>query len=281
MYDVIVVGAGIMGATIAEALRVVQGRDVIIIDREDPFAGSTCSGGLIKPSKFTGLGDDQMDPVLDLLGALWGGLKEQTFTIRPSGGLFKANIWRLNMRKVFDLPYVYGKVTQVLKDEPAVILNDDNIMRCEMLVIAAGMGCAELLPDVFPPGVLTAKQGASFLFRGSVKGDPFVKAWAPYKQITVHDFDDETIWASDGSALKPDNWTDDRTESCIQRCMEAMGTDERPAHIAVGHRPFHKSKAKPCYLEEVADDVWVATGAGKFGSISAGWAANQLLGVYT
>jgi len=120
----------------------------------------------------------------------------------------------------------------------------------------------------------------SFRFPGVIK-QAFAEVWAPYKKIFVHpimraDGDWET-WGCDGSAIIQENWDAKRVADCQSRIMRAMGSDIVPTAVNEGLRPFHSGGAKPCYLELVDDRIWCTTGAGKFGSIAAGWAANELL----
>jgi hypothetical protein len=291
-WDVVVVGAGIMGATIGEAFRKKVGLKVQIIDDHDPLSGSRPSGGCVKPSKLTGLGNDDFEEAMALMAELYGA-EDVRFAIKPSGGFVKVNTRQLDMEKVFGVKHVHAKVHKILDDPedlPAVVYDLPGgtvISEANMLVVAAGMGCAKMFPEVFPDNTLTAKQGVSFQFEGEVD-EPYVETWAPYKQVTVHNVQTAggttRIWASDGSALIPKNWTDERTFQCLERVTKSLrkaGYDvDEPVAIHTGLRPFHKAKPKPCFLEEVSPDIWVATGAGKFGCISAGWAAVQLLKDY-
>jgi hypothetical protein len=252
----------------------------MLIDGQHPMSGTKASGGSVKPSHLTGLDKDDEHISLDMLNTLWG-LEKETFVIRPSGGLLKADVYQINMDTVYGTEQVLGEVTKIgYKDgAPCAVVEldgDKKLVRCNLLVIAAGMGTTKLIPKM--DGELYAKQGVSFKFDGKLK-QAFVQAWAPYKQITVHSIISHgktMIWGSDGSALKPDNWTSDRTVECRTRIMKAANLKD-PAETVLGLRPFHTSNSKPCYLAEVSDDIWVVTGAGKFGGIAAGWASSKLL----
>ena len=278
--DIVVVGAGIMGATIAQAFRVLQEREVMLIDGQHPLSGTKASGGSVKPSHLTGLDKDSEKLSLDMLDSLWG-LEKETFVVRPSGGFLKADVYQIDMDKVFGVEQVLGEVTKIGRKGgvPCVVAELDGrmeVVRCNLLIVAAGMGCSKLIPKM---GLdLYAKQGVSFIFPGKLE-QAFVQAWAPYKQITVHNFShngEMTIWGSDGSALKPDNWSSERTLECRNRIMKAAKL-KQPLETVLGLRPFHKSNSKPCYMEELSEGMWVVTGAGKFGGIAAGWASHKLL----
>lgn len=281
MYDVIVIGAGIVGATIAEAFRRIQHREVLVIDDGDPMAGTWPSGGSVKPSPLTGLSDEQLKPTLAMLDCLWG-LSKERFEIRPSGGFLKADVYHIPMDDVYGIATTYGHVKAITPAGQVEWVHEEDEMitnQAKLVIVAAGMGCANLFPELFPKGTLTAKQGVSFHFLGEVK-QPFVQAWAPYKQITVHNIIVDGItrtWAADGSALKPESWTEGRSEECLNRIKGAMKRTDDPIEVRTGLRSFHSSKAKPLYLKEIQPGIWIAAGAGKFGCISAGWAANELL----
>lgn len=277
--DTLVIGAGIIGVTIAKALRARLGQEVAIYDDDDSQAGTKASGGSVKPSHLTGLSSDDEKPVLALLDELYG-LHKENFVIRPSGGLLKADVYQINMDLVREEPRIPARAVKLSKTKsgkPAVIFEDGSFASADTVIVAAGMGCATLIPSMAKD--LFAKKGVSFIFDGEVE-QAFVQAWAPYKQITVHNttyYGQSMVWGSDGTALKPDNWDEGRTNSCLERVMHAAELDGGPAYINTGLRPFHTDKkAKPCYMAEVSPGVIVVTGAGKFGNIAAGWAANQL-----
>jgi glycine/D-amino acid oxidase-like deaminating enzyme len=84
MKDVIVVGAGIVGATVAKAFQA-AGQDVLLIDSREPMAGTRPSGGHLKPSWLGGMKKAEYEPAMKLLDDIWG-LEEAEFTIRPSLG---------------------------------------------------------------------------------------------------------------------------------------------------------------------------------------------------
>ncbi len=284
MNDVIVVGAGIVGATIAEALRKFKNRQVLVIDDGKPLSGTKASGGSIKPSKLTGLSETELNPILDTLLNLFGYQKE-TFELRPVRKLLKYDIYQLNMVNVFNIEKKLGRVINIGSTNDgkpgvlAIIDGEEMFIPCNLLIIAAGMGCIQILPEIFSKNTLTAKKGVSFRFKGTIK-QAFVKTWLPYKQVTVHNFytkDGWQIWGCDGSALKPENWPTSRTDECLQRISRELNPQHELLAVTPGLRSFHQAKAKPCYFEQVYQNVYVATGAGKFGSISAGWAANRIM----
>lgn len=280
--DIVVVGGGIMGSTIGEAFRN-KGREVIILDDGKPLSGTSACGGCIKISPLMGLNKDDEKPILDLMESLFGIHKER-FQIRPSMGLLKADVWQIEMDRVYKTYKTLGEVFK-LKTSPKyyVYYRDSSKevtrLECEILVIASGMGCSNILPSIISNKELTAKKGVTFRFKGKIE-KPFVKAWAPYKQVTVHNIvlnGENKIWSGDGSALKPENWGSERTSEALVRIKKAMDIEDEPVDIIYGLRPFHSSHMKPCYLKKIDRHFWVATGAGKFGCISAGWAAKEIM----
>lgn len=283
--EVIVIGNGVMGSTIASWLRL-KGREVLTLDDGRPESGTSASGGLIKPSKLNGLTPVEEAEVRGVLDPLFG-LTREVFTIRPSFDLVKTEIWRINMDRVRTAPSTKFKVTEIKRGEAgedSIVLGEGaegpEEHRCGILILAAGYWCMELLPEIFPPGSLTAKKGVSFRFKGKIDR-PFVKMWAPYKQVTVHNtdyMDEKVIWAGDGTGLKLENWREGIEAECLVRIRKEFPDGEAmiPFAETPGLRPFHKDKDRPCFVKEAYPRVWVATGAGKFGGISAAWAARKI-----
>lgn len=279
--DVAIIGNGVMGKTIAASLRQ-KGRDVEIFDSHDPFAGTNPSGGSIKPSVFTGLDTQAYTKSLEALDLAFG-LEEMRMAVRPSGDFLKLDIRQVNLERL--LESVLRRTVILIEDRLTFpILKDvtGESYRCQLLVVAAGMGCSALFPEIFPgPDSLYAKQGVSFRFQGTIE-QPFVQAWAPYKQITVHNVRHQgalEIWAGDGTAIIPKNWRADHKTKSLERVQGALNSSHAPRAVILGYRSFHVSKAKPCFLEKPYPRIWVATGAGKFGGIAAGWAARKIANV--
>ena len=137
-----------------------------------------------------------------------------------------------------------------------------------MLVVATGAWAGELLPGLN----VTGKAGVSFRLLGT--HDPVISPWAPYKQVVVHQQTRDTIWVGDGSTILPRNWTAQRDEQCLARCLGVVGKDKQLVKKMYGVRPYaNHPKSEPCLLRKLSPRVWVATGAGKSGTIAAGWTA--------
>lgn len=278
--DVIVIGAGIFGGTIARALQA-QGREVLVLDDFRPNSGSAPSGCLMKPSWFDGLGKEVHEPSLALLDRIYG-IRKLEFEIWPVGK--RTEVMWVPANKREGLPIRQLRVTGI-RDGHVVAREETNPARgfevdfhAKMIVVAAGVWCGELMKV----DGLSGKMGASFTMGGRMK-QGIIKPWAPYKQVVAFQQpDSEEIWMGDGSAIKPENWDYDRAMKCLERCGNAVngkveGLDpEDPGSRLEGIRPFVKG-AKPCLLEHRAPGLWLCTGGGKNGTIAAGWAASKLM----
>jgi len=276
MRDAIVVGSGVIGATVAEALKK-QGRDVLVLDDEQPLAGSRPSGGHLKPSWFSGMKKADYEPAMELLADVWGMTSEQ-FKLWPTG--IKVTVYRVDTDVLVQTEKTVAHVSSVahINNYPSVHFaasDSEKIVeeRCRLLVLATGVWAGELIPGV----QCIAKQGVSFRFAGKVV--PFIKPWAPYKQVVAHQQGQNEIWVGDGSAILPQNWTDDRTKQCLERCRGAIKANEKsPLRVLTGLRPYCKTTGgDPCLLQQLGPRAWVATGAGKSGTIAAGWVARRIL----
>jgi hypothetical protein len=283
-HDVVVIGGGLMGATITKALR--QSRDVLIVDDKRDLAGTPPSGGTIKPSPLTGLKKvEEYFPLLDLLGELYGGLYKEPFEIRPSGKLINIDIYQLKTFRVMGTPKRFATALSIDPKSKTVLIREKEKIHklyANTIIVCTGGWIRELLPMIFPEGSVKIKIGICFKYQRHCE-QAFVNTWAPYKQVTVHPFweseTNEITWASDGTAILAENWTRAREKKCLKRITNHLPKDfPPPFKIQKGYRPFLKKRipGKPCFLEEVYDDIWATTGSGKFGCVAAGWAAIQL-----
>ncbi len=272
--DTLVIGAGIIGATVAAAMRT-QGTEVLVLDDQRPMSGTAPSGGHLKPSWFGELKKKDYEPAMELLDQIWG-LKAEKFAIRAMGiSVASTTVYRVDTDVVVAAPYTRASVTTI-KDvsgsRPVVITADGVEYRPNRLVIATGAWVRELITGVD----VQAKQGVSFRLPGVLK-KPFIKPWAPYKQVVAHQQGEAEIWVGDGSAIIPQNWGPSRTGECLERCRSAIGTTAPPLRTITGLRAYTDTKTGPCLFEKLGPVTWVVTGAGKSGTIAAGWAANRLI----
>lgn len=278
-HDVIVVGAGVIGTTIAKALKR-HGRTVSLYNKTVPNIGTAPSGGHIKPSwcesKLKGA---PFDAAMEMLEATWP-IKEESFWFRNgkrSETMFRVDIdalmsqataMRLEIAgiKLHDASSVQPRLTITNRASP------DNAASCKLLIIAAGVWTKEILGDLFP-WKLQGKSGVSFRFNGTTKS--FIETWAPYKQVVAHQQSPGEIWVGDGSAVLEANWTAERTQACFERCAAAINNHNHRKTL-YGIRPYCRAKG-PCLLERIGPSCWVATGAGKLGTIASAWAAKEII----
>jgi len=273
--DAIVVGAGIFGSTIARALRA-DGRKVTVFDDRRPLNGSAPSGCLMKPSWFSSLGEGVYTPSLEMLDSLYG-VKDIEFTIRPSG--LKAKVhWVPNevITNTSDLTVLNEKVDSIELGRVTTIVPGSSTAKeyeAPLIVIAAGVWSRELatVPE------LIGKQGISFRLPHSHLSENTIQGWAPYKQAVVFQETSSSIWAGDGTAIKPENWTEARADKSLDRMKKVTSfTSMSMRHATCGIRPY-VPKVKGCFLEEQANGFWVATGGAKNGLVAAGWAAHEIV----
>lgn len=283
MIDCIVVGKGILGATIAESLR--KHMEVLVIDCEYPMAGTSPSGGHLKPSWFGTMSKAEYEPAMELLDEIWG-LTSDEFVIMGSLGLAKTKVYRVDTDKV-TTKYTVGKVTEVLniEGEPEIKVQRGTTSilkyRCKLLILATGVWAG-----AFDFGVeCDPKQGVSFRMPGKLN-KPFISPWAPYKQVVAHQQTENSIWVGDGSAILSKNWTDKRTEECKARCQRTLGkklvayrnNPPAPLEVRKGLRAYcTHPKSEPCLFKQVGPNIFLVTGAGKSGTIAAGFCARKIL----
>ena len=276
MLDALVIGKGIFGVTIAKALEQ-SGRKVLVLDNHEPLAGSPPSGGHMKPSWFSGLGKYVYDPGLETLENLFG-FTEEKYSIYPLPKGVSVSVFRLDIDKALLFKHNRAEVTAIDLLETSTpqvtcIYQDKEIkLRCRLLVVAAGVWCQQLLPSKFPKKSLVGKTGVSFRFAGQIS--PFIKPWAPYRQIVANNVTPDSIWVGDGTAILSKNWTEDRAVVCEARCKSALKITDKPIKKIEGIRPYC-AKQKFC-VEKIGKAAWVATGAGKHGTVVAGYAAQLI-----
>lgn len=282
MRDAIVVGCGIVGATVARHLAGSGLADVLALDDGRPLGGTAPSGGHLKVSWFGKLKKGEYEPAMETLDRTWGMSAEEFAARGGPTAVHRVDTdavvrWRresatlataLDLKHLDNYPEVFYREGGEVKSE-----------RTRLLVVATGYWAGELLQGLQVRG----KQGVSFRVAGTLAG-PLIEEWAPYKQVTAHQQAPGEVWAGDGSALLPDNWTAARTGECLARCLGVLklGTPGakvlRTLHGIRPYLPGRKDAAgSPCLLRKLHRRVWVATGAAKSGTIAAGWAATKIV----
>lgn len=265
MHDVIVIGAGLFGSTIAAAFRK-QGRGVLVIDDAREGAGSKPAACLMRPSWFSSLGKDVYEPALALLDDLYT-VRDITFKVlRASVGVH----W-CDPAKILQPPTVKDSIRKLERFGSHWIARGKHLdYEAKLVVVAAGYW-SPLLAAV--DGGLVGQAGMACLWPGESIEEPFIKVWAPYKQITAFNRGDG-LWAGDSNSVRVDRWGETDCAATERRVSEAVGATARPKRL-FGIRPY--TKEKPCYLKQPQKGLWVATGGAKNGTLAAGWCASQLI----
>lgn len=264
--DAIIVGAGLFGQITAQALRA-QGRSVLVIDSRKPEAGSLASACLMKPSWFSGMGKDVTNPALNLLDDLYG-LKTLSFKTRPK--LLNVDVHWVDPAKILAPSAMEAQVKSVRPGQ--IELENGDIHYSKIIVVAAGIWTADLVPEIVQVG----QKGAAFVIPGLKLKDQFIWPYAPYRQLVAFNRGDG-VWVGDGTAIKQENWTDDRLTTSWGRMEKALKSPvpAEKAKTYVGIRPYAKG-IKPCVIREIKPGLWVATGGAKNGTIAAAYCAHTI-----
>lgn len=280
MRDVIVIGSGIIGATVARLLNLRGVKDVLVLDDRRPMGGTAPSGGHLNTAWFKGMPKAEYEPAMGVLDDCWG-LIEETYQCRPS--MKTTTMRRVDIDAVMASPFTRERVTAVRGEgtaRPEVDTERGNLFRDTLkarhVVIAAGVWASEFVPGL----TIKAKRGVSFRVNGLLRRK-FIASWAPYKQIVAHRQTKDVIWIGDGSAIAAENWTLTRTAECLARCLAELGTPDAGLRAtSLGDRPYAapENKGEPCLYRKLGPAVYLATGAGKLGTIAAGWVAGKIAG---
>jgi glycine/D-amino acid oxidase-like deaminating enzyme len=273
VYDAVVVGAGIFGSVLTRALRK-AGLSVLVLDAACANAGSAPAACLMRPSWFSSLGKDVYNPALKQLDDLIG-IQEITFKV-PAG---RVNVHWCDPRKVL-LPseeITWGRVLGIFPEGPLwevrLLSKDESKTQgvlAKRVIVAIGIWTETLVPEI----KVAAQAGVAWLWSNASISEPFIKAWAPYKQIVAFNRGDG-LWVGDGTSIK--NWSKKYEGASLARCEHALsGKPLSEPKKLFGYRPYVKEPG-PCMFKQVRKNVWVATGGAKNGTLAAGWCADQLL----
>lgn len=278
--DVVIIGSGLFGSIICKALTR-RGADAVMIDSSEPRAGSGPAACLMKPGWFGGLGRETYKPSLDLLGELYG-VEELQFSCGL--GRIKMPVLWCNPRHILNTetaPLIRGRVTRVdLTVGWSVEYIDalgTQVVESQRVIVAAGIWTNKVLENFHPsqsmvPG-LHPREGVAFTYSPWSIQEPFIRPWAPYKQIVAFNRAPREVWVSDGTAVK--EFTPAREIACRERCAREVELERVKSKSLFGIRPYTPN-AKPCFLEDRGDGLWVVTGGAKNGTIAAGWAAHRI-----
>lgn len=284
-----VIGAGLFGCVIAETLARLEGHSVTIIDNHRATRGSDPAACLIKPSWINSMISTDKNAALDLLNVLYG-VQDIQFAVPPTRAL--ATVHWVDPARVLNpqsplISRLRAAVTGIWRNARdskwAVDIDSGEMWNNEFdrVVVAAGVWCNDILLNHKRIEVegLAARAGAAFLWRDTFITQPFIFPWAPFRQVVGFNRGDGA-WVSDGTAVKPESWDDKRADACKQRCSAIACLPAGAPEVLYGLRPYVPN-AKPAYLQEHDDGVWVATGGAKNGTIAAAWCALRLRETFT
>lgn len=269
MNDIIIIGSGIFGCIIAKQLRA-KGRKVLIIDNSQPQAASKAAACLMKPSWFSSMDKEAYIPAMGTLENLYT-IQEIEFQTKIKKTKVK---WIDPITILNDQESVQSKVISISKNAMGWTIATEKISYSAFhIILAAGIWCNEILFNSALPPVpnLFPQTGTSFKISGVVT--PKIHIWRPYKQLVSFNIAPSTIWIGDGHVRK--DYDDTDISKSQQRCAEFLEVQPTQLYPFTGHRPYVR-KAKPCYLEQHASQLWVITGGAKNGTIAAGWAAHEI-----
>ena len=264
MFDFIVVGGGLFGSVAARVLRV-SGAKVLMLDAAHKEAGSGPAACLMKPSWFSSLGKEVYKPSLELVDRLYG-VQDLSFKVLMG----HATVHWCDPAKILAEPKQQATVRRiVVAQKHWQVETNKEEYSARHVVLAAGIWTPMLTPV---EGGLVGQAGLACLWAKAKLDIPFVRVWAPYRQITAFNRGDG-VWCGDSTAIRAQNWTEKHASAVEQRCSNAVGLT-KPQRL-FGIRPY--SAMKPCYLKEARPGLWVATGGAKNGTIAAGWCAHKIL----
>ncbi len=279
MHDVAIVGGGLFGQIIRRKL-IADGMDVVNLESHQKHSGSSPAACLMKPSWYSALGKDVYEPSLRLLDELYG-VSDIEFETRPLKKRVTVHWCDPNAILSSVSKYLLvnrvepGRVHGFTRTGYASSTSDYTTIEARTVIVAAGVWSNDILPVERRVLGLVGRAGAAFLWPGDRVNQPFIKVWAPYRQLVAFNRGDG-LWVGDGSAIKPENWTEERCQASLKRCQEAMDYNylNAPPVKLYGIRPY-VPKVKPCYLD-IQPGLIVATGGAKNGTLAAGWCAHKI-----
>jgi len=289
--NAIVIGAGLFGSLIARGLRN-AGCLVTVVDSREPMAGSPPAACLIKPEWVKQLPKEVFDTGMAFLRSNY---EVEEVSFHQQGTAF----WVDPSTMIRPRPLnIEGRVLNIEHDKaidkwvvaflPAGNRQLHVPLHADIVVIAAGIWSQPLVDKVMSIDLgLTGKAGTALLFQDRTAA-PFIRPWAPYKQIVGFNRRD-SFWVSDGTAIIPENYTEVRKAASILRCeweydLRRYGKKRpfkfnpiefSPYKTVTGIRPY--SKREPCWCDQIKRNLWVATGARKNGTLLGAWCADKIM----
>jgi glycine/D-amino acid oxidase-like deaminating enzyme len=221
----------------------------------------------MRPSWFSSFKKEQSGPALRLLDELYG-VQDLIFRVGPG----RVTVHWCDPRSILSEKPLRARVQRIAAGGSGweVSMRNQPSVDVPLVVVAAGIWTTLLAPV---EGDLVGQAGAAFLWADEYIEKPFVRPWAPYRQLVAFNRGDG-LWVGDGTAIKRDNWTEARAVVCEERCTAAVGLPNKPRRL-FGVRPY--SRERPCYLREQRPGFWVATGGAKNGTLAAAWCAHEII----
>lgn len=279
VHDVIVVGAGIFGATIARGLAR-RGLSVRVFDDCRPLSGSAASGCLMKPSWYASLDPEVYRSAMaelemaygvqDISLKLWPSKREVIVKWVPREKFLRRDDLDFRPLRVIGINGVI--VSTETEVENGMTEFEEHEARLAV-VVAAGYWARDLLGEF--GARIQGKAGTAVMWEDHELAAGFIRPWAPYKQMVAFQEGPRRVWAGDGTAILYERWNQNYPKKTVSRLAKATRLPVKGARTVEGIRPFVRG-VKPCLLEEVSPGLWVATGGAKSGTLGAGWAAAEL-----
>jgi glycine/D-amino acid oxidase-like deaminating enzyme len=267
MSRIIIVGGGLFGS-LAATLATREGHSVLILDRQEELAGSRPAACLMKPGWMTGL-KDKSKRGLTVLDRLYG-LTTLNFKLGPT----TVPVFWVDPRRILEYHGAETRHADVAGvGDGWVKLRSGEELTADFILVTAGIWTADLTP--VPD--MRSLVGSAFTFHETPCPEPFIKVWAPYKQLVAFEREPGATWIGDGSAILHKNWTGKRMEQSLTRCWEAVGSPRGNIMQAqTGCRPYVPS-AKTGLFERRAPGLFVSTGGAKNGTVIAAAQAQDFL----
>lgn len=280
MHDFIVVGGGLFGRIISRALSS-KGASVAVVDDGRPLSGSKAAACLMKPGWASSMTTQEYDSAVGLIQDLYGPIVD--ISLRVRGTPKSVTVHWTNPADILrggGTDDIAGRAEKI-SDKTVILSNGRELQARKAVIICTGSWVKELLPQYSE--TLTPKGGWAFTWSGQI-AEPFLRLWAPYRQIIGFNRGPDEIWCGDGSALSMKTFHDcGSMHKSLARCVEALGPHADPARgprITAGLRPYMVGRKAPALFEEVQPGLYVASGGGKNGTLGAAWSAQRLLERY-
>lgn len=281
MIDLLIVGGGIVGVTIARLAEARGLGHIVCLDDRRPGAASPASMSVMVPSWYDYVtktfGPDRVTAGLGVLDQLYG-LHALEFQVHGKYPKIVHGHWTNTQAAIQWEAVRSGSVVAIDVTTRTVTLDNGTSLAAKKIVVAAGMWSGRLLAKW--AGGVYGRWGVVFQFPDAEPQGCHIVPWAPYKQVVyVKHPTGDGLWSSDGSALVlRDNMLDRQQQSkarVVTLCPEPLALDTEGVRSLAGLRPY---TAGGPIIEESYPGIWLATGGAKNGTLLAGIAAHTILG---